>query len=222
MTTLKGRVGRLEYGTAPDKDDPFGLDGLTYEQLRIFDFDLAWHRLRDEETPDDKRADCARRIAKIESEIRQTAANWADPRYEAHRQRVLGMWTGARGAVGELVPPLFDGDIWWGWDRPKRIAGEMRWRRETRARPDIAVLIAEGEALVARQAETTARPGIAPAFVPAFVPVGPPPGPEPTIPSAAEHVASAPIPVAYPTTPEVPARGSFAVDYDPYREFRPR
>ena len=152
MTTFTNRVARLEARRAPDPGDPFGLNDLTFEQLRILDYDLCWLRLGDKATPDDERADCARRIAKIESDIRKAAAAWADPRYEPHRQRVRGMWTGAKGAVGELVPPLFDDDIWWDWSRPKRIAAEMRWRAEIRQRPDIARLIAEGEAQAAQQA----------------------------------------------------------------------
>ena len=147
MTTLKGRVGRLEYGAAPNKDDPFGLNDLTDEQLLVLQYDIAWTRLHHEDTADDERANAARRIAQTEREIRETAAGWV--RYPAHRQFVQEMWIGARGAVGELVLPIIDCGMWWSWD-PKRIGAEMRWRRETRARPDIAALIAEGEAQAGR------------------------------------------------------------------------
>jgi hypothetical protein len=216
MTMLKSRLARLEYGAAPAADDPFGLDDLTDERLKILRYDLAWTRRRHEDTADDERADAARRIAQTEREIRETAAGWV--RYPAHRQQVLSMWDGARGAVGELVLPIIDCGMWWSWDKPKRIGAEMRWRRETRARPEIARLIAEGEAMAARQAETTARPGI----TAAVVRVAPPPVEVPPIRgcSAGEPFAPALIPIAYPTA--TPARGSFAVDYDPYKEFRPR
>jgi len=197
MTMLKSRLARLEQGAAPDKDDPFGLDDLTFEQLRILDFDLAWLALGDEETRDDRRAGAARRIAQAEREIREAAANWA--KYPAHRELVQQMWEGRRR---------------------RDVSAEMAWRRETRARADIAALIAEGEAQGARQETITARPGI----TAAVVPVAPPPVEVPPIGgcSAAEPFAPAPIPIAYPTATEAPARGFFVADYDPYREFRPR
>jgi hypothetical protein len=146
MTTFSGRLDRLERHRAPDPGDPFGLDNATDEQLTIMLLDICRAELDDPDIPAAERARVETEISEIEDRIRKTAKVWADPRYEAHRQRVLGMWDGARGAVGEYVPEVIACGFWWQWDRPKLIAAKMRWRAEIRQRSDIAALIAEGEA----------------------------------------------------------------------------
>ena len=154
MRGLETRVARLEERLGPDPSDPFGLATLTYEQLTIGHLDTCREILRYDGVglPDDARAECKRAIAEIEKGIRDTAAGWANPQYAEHWRWVLRIWNGScLAAAGAFVVPVY-GPEWWSTKTDADLAAEMRWRTEIRRRPDIAALIAEGEAQAARRA----------------------------------------------------------------------
>jgi hypothetical protein len=150
MSPLERRVARLEQRNAPDPDDPFGLGTLSLDELNILAIDLARARLADPTMPDQERARAAEEIERVERAIRGRAAAYINPDYSAHWNWVREQWGRLHG--GPFLPPLTVDGPWWNYDATKAVE-EMRWRGEIRARPDIAALIAEGEAMAANRGE---------------------------------------------------------------------
>ena len=149
MSPLERRVSRLEQRNAPDPDHPFGLGALTLDELNILALDLARLVLADPTASHQERAQAAENIECIERAIRAQAASYVNPNYSAHWEWVRELWS--RLHRGPFLPPLTVEGPWWDYDAAKA-AEEMRWRAEMRERPDIAALIAEGEAMAAKHA----------------------------------------------------------------------
>ncbi len=142
MTGLARRVARLEELAEPDRADPFGLAGLTYDELVVAHLDTCRAIAADSVSDDEERASAAKMVAEIESTIRAKAAS-------AHRYKdadTAGMqwrreWREHHGE--DYVPPLTpcgEGDL----HEPRVMAR----RAALRARPEIQRLIAEGEKAV--------------------------------------------------------------------------
>lgn len=140
---LASRVARLEKALAPSEDDPYGLRALTNDEITVQLLQACRLIAADPSVLEPERQRAAAEAAEIENEIRSMARAWrvAPAPENLEWRRAMHRKTTGRDDYELPLTRTGEGDDLWRWP------DIMARRRALRALPEIAVLIADGEAL---------------------------------------------------------------------------
>jgi hypothetical protein len=149
--SLGRRIGRLEKAMAPSKDDPYGLGALAYDEITVQLLMIYRFTAADASASETVRRDASAQAAKIEDEIRSVARAWRVPPAPENLgwRRSMHLERTGRDDYELPLTRCGEGDNCWRWP------DIMQRRRALRALPEIAALIAEGEAIAAIRAGIT-------------------------------------------------------------------